>query len=384
MKQLMMLMLAVVISAAAIGQGKNVNKANTAFTKGELAEALALIEPATQDEKTKDKGRTWYIRGQIYGAIAGSDDQSVRDIAPDAYAKAAESYLKVIELEKDGSNYKGLAQINYDNLKADVLNSGVQAYQEDNFQGAYDSFKTYQEVSPEDTTGYIYAALMAQQLEDYETLVAEYDKLFALGYYPKSALNQVIYYNLNNLEKPEAALEYVNLAQEQYPEDNDFQKTAVDVYIKLDKMDDAINELQEAIALEPNNAKLYSNLGMLYDSQGDLEKARVQYEKALEIDPSDRFSLINLAVFYIGLGDDINKKAIEMDMATFRKEGDKVEAQARAEWKKAIPLLEKVLEGDDTDELALQNLHAVYYKLKDAENAKKVEKKRKDLGYIVE
>ena len=384
MKQLMMLMLAATISVAAFGQGKNVNKANTAFTKGELAEALAFIEPATTDEKTMDKGRTWYIRGQIYDAIAGSDDPSVSAIDPDAHRKAAESYLKVMELEKEGSNYRGLAQINYDNLKADVLNSGVAAYQEDNFELAFDKFQTYEVVAPDDTTGYIYSALMAQQLDAYETLVSEYDKLFAMGYYPKSALNQVIYYCSNQLEQPEKALEYVRLAQEQYPEDNNFQKTAVDIYIKLDKMDDAINELKAAIAAEPDNAKLYSNLGMLYDSEGDAENAKEQYTKALEIDPTDRFSLINLAVFYIGRGDKINHKAIEMDMATFRKEGDKVEEQARTEWKKAIPLLEKVLEADDTDELALQNLHAVYFKLKDAENAKKLEKRRRDLGYIID
>jgi tetratricopeptide (TPR) repeat protein len=374
----------VVVSAAAFGQGKNVNKANTAFTKGELAEAMELIEPATTNEKTMDKGRTWYIRGQIYGAIAASDDQTVRALDPEAYKKAAESYLKVLELEKEGSNYRGLAQINYDNLKADVLNAGVMAYQEDNFDAAFAAFQTYEAVAPEDTTGYIYSALMAQQMENYQTLVDEYDKLFALGHYPKSALNQVVYYNLNQLEKPEKALEYIKLAQEKYPEDNEFQKTAVDVYIKMDKMDDAINELKEAIALEPDNAKLYSNLGMLYDSQGDSEMAMEQYSKALEIDPADRFSLINLAVFYISQGDEINKKAINMDMATFRKEGEKVEGQAREQWKKAIPLLEKVLEANDADELALQNLHAVYYKLKDAENANKLEKRRRELGYIVD
>lgn len=377
-------MIAVVISAAAFGQNKNVNQANTAFTKGELAEAMVLIEPAISDEKTMTKGRTWYIRGQIYQAIATSDDQTTRDLDPDAYKKAAESYNKVLELEKEGSNYEGLAKINYDNLKADVLNAGVAAYQESDFEGAFDSFQTYTQVAPDDTTGYIYSALMAQQLEDYETLIAEYEKLFAMGYYPKSALNQVVYYSLNTLDRPEEALKYIQLAQEKYPEDNEFQKTAVDVYIKMDRMDDAIAEIREAIELEPTNARLYSNLGMLLDTQGETELAKEQYIKALEIDPSDRFSLINLAVFYIGQGDEINKTAIDMDVATFRKEGAAVEERARAEWKKSIPLLEKVLEADDTDELALQNLHAVYYKLKDAENATKIEKKRRDLGYIVE
>jgi tetratricopeptide (TPR) repeat protein len=102
----------------------------------------------------------------------------------------------------------------------------------------------------------------------------------------------------------------------------------------------------------------------------------------LEYNPSDRFSLINLAVFYIGKGDKINKAAIDMDVATYRKEGGKLEEEAKLDWEKAIPYLEKVLEDDDTDELALQNLHAVYFKLKDYKNAVKMEDRRKELGYL--
>ena len=40
MKRLMMLMVAATISFAAIAQSKNVNKANTAFSKKEYAEAI--------------------------------------------------------------------------------------------------------------------------------------------------------------------------------------------------------------------------------------------------------------------------------------------------------------------------------------------------------
>ena len=384
MKQLIMLAIAVSISLSAFSQGKNVNKANVAYTKGEYAEAAALIEPATKDEKTSTKGRTWYLRGQIFGAIALSEDESIKAIDPDALLKASQSYEKVLELEKAGSNYATLAQINLDGLRADVMNSGVAAFQADNPEGAYKAFQNYALISPTDTTGYIYAAMMAQQLEDYDAVVANYDKCFELDYYPKSALNAVIYYSLNQLEKPEQALKYIKVAQEKYPEDVDFQKTAVDYYIKQDRIEDAITEMQHAIELEPSNARLYSNLGMLYDSQEQFELAVEQYKKALEIDPKDRFSLINMAVFYIGQGDNINHKLTDLSMADYRKVGEKMEAEAKEEWKKAIPFLETVLETDDTDELALQNLHAVYYKLRDVPNATKIEKRRRDLGYLVE
>jgi tetratricopeptide (TPR) repeat protein len=384
MKKLIMLMLAVTVSLSAFTQSKNVNKANTAFGKMEYAEAVALIEPAILDEKTKENGRTWYIRGQIYGAIAMSDDESVKAIDPDALMKGVESYKKVLEIEKEGSNYSGLSEINLNQLTGSVMNKGVEAYQADDFETAMYAFDAYTKVVPEDTTGYIYAALMAQQLERYEDVVKYYQGSFDIGYYPKSGLNTVVYYQLNKLDNPDKAMEYIKLAMKQYPDDNDFRKTAVDILIKMDKIDEAIAELKVTIEEEPENSMLYTNLGLLYDSQEKYELAVEQYEKALSIDPADRFSLINLAVFYIGKGDKINKEAIDMDVATFRKEGAAFEERAKVEWNKAVPFLEKVLEADDTDELALQNLHAVYFKLKDYDSAKKMENRRRELGYITD
>jgi tetratricopeptide (TPR) repeat protein len=384
MKKVVMMMLAVITAYSAFAQSKNVNKANTAFTKGELAEAAALIEPALQDEKTKEKGRTWYVRAQIYSAIAESEDEAIRNIDPDALSKAAESYRKVLELEKEGSNYNGLAMINLNQLSATVINKGIEYYKEDDFENALESFVDYSIVMPDDTTGYIYSALMAQQLERYSDVVDYYDKMFSLGYYPKNALNVVIYYEQNRLDNPEKAMEYVKLAMEKYPEDNNFRKTSVDILIKMNKLDDAIESLKEAITKEPENALLYSNLGMLYDSQENYEAAVEQYKKALEIDPVNRFSLINLAVFYVGQGDKIMHSVNEMSIKDYNKNIDQAEKDASVEYKKALPLLLKVVEIDENDELGLQNLQAVYAKLKDGTNATKIYDKRKALGYIID
>lgn len=384
MKKVIMMTLAVITAYSAFSQSKNVNKANIAFTKGEFAEAVTLIEPALQDEKTKDKGKTWYTRAQIYGAIANSEDENIRKIDPDALIKASDSYRKVLEIEKEGSNYYGLATINHAQLTGGVMNKGIEHFQNDNFEGALESFVDYSEIMPDDTTGFIYSALMAQQLEEYAEVIKYYEGAFNLGYYPINGLNTVIYYELNQLENPDKAMEYAKLAMEKYPEDNNFRKTAVDILIKMDKIDDAIENLKQAIVGEPDNAMLYSNLGMLYDSQEDYENAVIQYKKALEIDPKNRFSLINLAVFYVGQGDKIMHVVNEMSIKEYNKNIDKAEKDAGVEYNKAVPLLISVVELDENDELGLQNLQAVYAKLKDGDNATKIYEKRKALGYIVE
>jgi len=380
----MMLMLGTMAVFASYAQQKNVNKANTAFTKGDYAEAISFIEPAILDEKTKEKGRTWYVRGQIYGSITMSEDESVRAIDANSLYKSYDSYKKVLELEKEGSTYYGMTLINQPQLSGYVMSKGILAYEGDDFESALNAFDQFSKLIPEDTTGFLYAAQMAQQLERYEDAISYYESVFDLGYFPKNGLSLVIYFQLSKLENPEKALEFAKLAQQKYPDESDYKKTEVDILIKMDKLGDAIAELKNAISMEPENAMLYSNLGLLYDSQDNSEAAVEQYVKALELDPSDRFSLINLAVFYIGQGDKLNKKAIDMDVKTYNKDGAKLEAEAKLEWQKALPLLEKVREANNEDELALQNLHAVYFKLKDYENAAKMEKTRRDLGYIVD
>ena len=384
MKKVMLFAVAFFTVTVVFGQSKNVNKANAAFTKGELAEAAANIEPAITDAKTSTKARTWYLRGQIYDAIALSEDAEVKKIDPDALAKAAESYRKTIAMEKEGSSYHGLAQIKLDQLSDAVLGRGVEYYQADDFAGAYAAFVDVQIVNPTDTTGYLYAAMMAQQIEQYDDALRNYQKVFDLDYYPEAALNSTIFIELNQNDNPEKALELVKLAQEKYPDNNNFQKQEVDILIKLEMMDEAIEELKEASLREPENALLLTNLGMLYDFNGETNQAIEYYLKALEVEDTNRNALINLAVLYIGNGDAINKEAINMDIKTYNKEGAAVEAKAKAEWSKALPLLNKALSADEKDELALQNLQAVYSKLRDVEKAQMYYDLRKEYGYVTE
>lgn len=380
----LMLMTALMVFAITIsfGQGKNVNKANALLTKGELKEAAEAIEPAITFEKTMEKGRTWYVRAQIYDKIA--EDEVLSKEYPDALAKAAESYKKTLEYEKEGSTYYGLAQVGYDQLYGRTLNKGVENYNSGDYQAAYNSFMEVSMVNPEDTTGYLYGAMMAQELEQYDNAIKNYDKLFEIGYYAKSALGSIIYIYNNEKEDPNKALEYVKLAQEKYPEDNNFQRQEVDILIKMDKLDDAIVQLKNTIDKEPGNALLVSNLAMLYDMTESYDSAEVYYQKALELEPENRNSLINLAVLYIGKGDAIMKKVNEMSIKEFNKHIDKAEKESAIEYKKALPLLEKVLSMDENDELGLQNMQAVYAKLKDGDNAEKVYEKRKALGYVTE
>ena len=51
--------------------------------------------------------------------------------------------------------------------------------------------------------------------------------------------------------------------------------------------DTAINDFDEAIALNPNYAEAYQNLGGVYLISEEFEKAIANFDKALELDPNN-------------------------------------------------------------------------------------------------
>jgi len=57
------------------------------------------------------------------------------------------------------------------------------------------------------------------------------------------------------------------------------------VFYKTDQFDKAIEDFNEAIALDPQYAKAYYNRGSVFDEMGQLDKAIVDYKIAIALDP---------------------------------------------------------------------------------------------------
>jgi len=56
-------------------------------------------------------------------------------------------------------------------------------------------------------------------------------------------------------------------------------------YFLNKQYDEALSEFQEALRLEPGNARVLYNLGIIHESKEDIEIAKTLYLKALEINP---------------------------------------------------------------------------------------------------
>ena len=60
---------------------------------------------------------------------------------------------------------------------------------------------------------------------------------------------------------------------------------------------EAIYRWQRATKIDPSYAAAYNNLAVAYEHEGDLDKARAAYEKAVAIEPNNTFIKQNYELF---------------------------------------------------------------------------------------
>jgi tetratricopeptide (TPR) repeat protein len=381
MKKITLLGIFSFFALTSFGQNSAVNKANTLIAEGEYEEAIPLVEGAIVHEKTMEKGRTWYVRGLVYNGILGSEDPAVQALAPDAAEKAYESFSRVKELEKEGSNYYTLTTIQDDQLYTNVFNKGASEYQNEQFMDAYGSFKTLILINEKDTVSYMYAGYCAEAAGEYELAMEQYYDLMKLDDCPKSIYNQALSILERETKDLEAALELTSAAMERYPDDQTFDKTQIALFIRLERTDEARTALEEALKLEPDNANLWYNLGYLYGEVGNFEKSVNAYEKSIEADPQYVDSYINLAFTYTEKAKEVRQEAMDMDIKTYQQKGAAIEKQADEYYKMALPVLEKANEVSPNDQAIMESLNGLYVRLKMNDKAEAISKKLVELGY---
>ena len=130
--------------------------------------------------------------------------------------------------------------------------------------------------------------------------------------------------------------------------------------------DKAISFLLRGIALDPNNATAYINLGLTYEKQGNLTKAIPLWEKAIALDPNYASAYFNLGLAYYNQGN--TTKAIQSYEKAIAVDPDYVNAynslgvvyDNQGKFTKAIQSYEKAIEVDPDYAKAYYNLGIVY------------------------
>jgi tetratricopeptide (TPR) repeat protein len=80
-------------------------------------------------------------------------------------------------------------------------------------------------------------------------------------------------------------------------------------YLFLDKLNEAFNDFEKSISLNPLMAASYVGRGNVYGHRKEYAKALIEFEKAFEIDPTSSIVIGNMGLVFEKLGD--KKKAME-------------------------------------------------------------------------
>jgi uncharacterized protein (DUF2164 family) len=109
------------------------------------------------------------------------------------------------------------------------------------------------------------------------------------------------------------------------------------------KANEAFTEIEKSIQLDPTNANLYLNKGILAEQLNKPEEAELAYKKAIELNAGLFDAQYNLGTFYYNQGVEMNRKANDI------KDNKKYEAA-----KKQADILKR------RQEMAYNNVKAVY------------------------
>lgn len=275
-----------------------------------LDKGLKSTDLATTNEKSKALPEGWTYRALLSSAIAVTD--TVNQANADAKVKIAQEAIeKATSLDTKGSEKANLetAKINVRNA---INGKGVRAYRKQDYQTAYDEFKSLLVLNPQDTSMYINVGVIAKMLKKYPEAIDNFKKVIsfnvpeAKGFYTES-----IDIALRDMKDTTLTLALTKEALAKYPDDPTFVSVETDVYIARGDIAKTQEMVTKLIAKDPSKAVYHNIMGDTYFKQAfalQKEREKIDQKKVKEFDAmtAKMVSMLDQAIPHY-------KKAVEVD-----------------------------------------------------------------------
>ncbi|MDR1699252.1 MAG: hypothetical protein LBR75_05470 [Prevotellaceae bacterium] len=364
---------------ALFAQKSNVNKAMTyiymeeTLKSAEINAAKELITPALEDPTTMNDAKTWYVAGMVankeYDAeyvksMRGQTDDNeakkgrVVMAAVDYFAKADELDSRPDAKGKVKHKYREEIKPYVKNYRNVLINYGIYSYNKNDMRNAIRAFEKFLEIP-------------ALPMMQGDVSVTQDSTILIIREYLDDA---IILQAKNNLaEKKDTAAYYkaIKAAFDKNPESKRLINSMLDYYsIMKNDPEKALEFVDKAIALQPDNVIYYTIKGQLLSRLGRTDDALAVFQKVAELEPNNTEAYIGMASIFTAAGDRLGEEANAI------KENAAYEAkmaERKAMFTKAIPYLEKVRQLDSQDTQNLRILQQVYYIVEgDSENYQRI------------
>jgi tetratricopeptide (TPR) repeat protein len=368
MKKFFLLIAAISISFGALAQKGKVTSASSFIDQGLLDKAKESLDQALANESTMNMANTYFVKGKLCQAVFESKDPKFKALYADPLDEAYAAYEKAISLDPKGSTGKKIITgLVYNSLAVNFYNQGSARFEAKEYPGALKSFETQIKITEGDKyvgaidTGMYYnAGLSAVNSGKFAEAVKYFEKCAEMKYQGITPYFQIYesYLGLGDTVKAESVLTGLS---SKFPDNKDITLQLIDLYIKSNKIDEALKYIKVAKEGDPGNFSLYFATGIIYLNAKRYDEAIAELSKSIELKPDLYDTQYGIGAAYINKASEMFVKANDiMDIKVYTAAID----EANAVYAKALPYMEKALELKPDDIYSMRSLKELYYRLK--------------------
>jgi tetratricopeptide (TPR) repeat protein len=379
MKKLVLSLALVAVASLAFGQKKIVKEAEKGFKSGNLQAALVAIDGATTNPETSADPATFMVKAQIQTKIFSRDSSNTMEtlkVGSEALATFNTTFEmagndktsavgKLVYADELAGIQDNLRPYSIITLKNFAFDKALERYNENDMEMSYEFFNLAGEIDKADSTIHYNAGFLANDLGRFDDAKKHFGYLFEIPSYNKTNAYYFMVQILSTEEKnPEAAFELVTKARAEYPNDKVLAEYEIQLLLQLNKMDQAMAQIKDALANDPNNSGLLLRFGYLKEQAGDFDGALTEYKKSVEVDPNFFEGNYYTGALMLEKSRSILAELNSLSDSEWEKKSSEMGKQADDLYKQAIPYFTKALEikPDNTDIMII--LFQVHTRLK--------------------
>ena len=391
MKKLILSLALVVFATAAFAQKKVVRSASSNFKKGNLEVALEEVNEALTSADTKDDPATMLLKGQIETKMFIQDEDFAASTVATGRA-AFNSFTKTMEMVGGDVNSKigkdvwkeeiagmpeNLRPYSMISLKQASFDKAIMSYEEEDYNMSYEFFNLISDIDPRDTTANFNAGYLAYaEMGNVEAAKKHFYRLLEVPEYDKLNTYYFLIQIASSEDKdPEAAYKYVTMAKKDFPEDKTLSEFEVQLLLQMDKMEEAMVSVQNALKDDPENSGLLLRYGYLLEQSGNMDGALEQYRKATEADPDFFEGNYYTGAIYLDRARAILAEVNNLSDEEWEKRASSMSAEADGLYKDAVPYFTKASELRPDNTEILEILFQIHTRLKNTAEAEKYNQK---------
>jgi len=380
----------------------SITNAEKALRAGKFDEAKAIIDVTTSSQEfmvdkkgqpSKSAAKAWYLKGIIYAGIDTTKVEKFKALVPDGFPVAKEAFEKSKALDNgktpafmnDESGFPIMNEQVNAYFAQSYFNSAVKFYQDDkDFKKAFEFTERTLYFIPKDTSILMNAGVFfGPSAEEWDKSVVYIQQYQAAGGTSPDA--SIMLYSIYRDKKKDndQALKYAKELVAKYPNNPEYPKLELEMYIKMNRLPEAKAVMERQAAADPNDKESRYYLGVISSELKDPVDARKWYEEAIKLDAKYFEPQLGLAeIVYLEakeIKDQMNqlgnsKEDFQKKVALDKAYQDKLRV--------ALPYWEKCEKLSPDEGKVLDVLYMIYADLEMTAQVTRIEKRMKTLGLL--